>query len=91
MNNPTAFIDPFNPTAPISSEPPKEAVPPQIKERVQEAAHEAQDRAQEVLNEVRQRAHDLTSEAEIIVKNNPVQTLLAAFGIGFVLAFALRR
>lgn len=58
---------------------------------IKEKAGEFRDYADETLGEARERFADLRVEAEKFAREKPLQALLAAFGIGFIVGNILRR
>lgn len=58
---------------------------------LKERAGEIRDYADETLTQARERISDLRVEAEHFAREKPLQALLTAFGIGFVIGSILRR
>lgn len=58
---------------------------------LKEKAGEFRDYADETFQEARARCADLRVEAEKFAREKPVQALLTAFGVGFVVGLILRR
>lgn len=62
-----------------------------FKEKASDIKERAGDFADQTLNEARVRYDDLRAEAEKFAREKPLQALLTAFGIGFVVGAILRR
>lgn len=58
---------------------------------IKERAGEIREYADETFNQARERISDLRVEAEQFAREKPLQALLTAFGIGFVIGSILRR
>ena len=54
-------------------------------------AHQFRDTAEHTLSEARVRYDDLRAEAEKFAREKPLQALLTAFGVGFIVGTILRR
>lgn len=63
----------------------------QIKQSAGEATEQFREYADKAWTETRGQAKDLAAEAEKFAREKPLQALLAAFGVGFLVGVILKR
>jgi ElaB/YqjD/DUF883 family membrane-anchored ribosome-binding protein len=63
----------------------------QWKHSAEEASQHAREYADKAWTETRAKTKDLASEAENFTREKPMQALLAAFGVGFLVGLILKR
>lgn len=63
----------------------------QWKHSAEEASQHAREYADKAWAETRAKTKDLASEAENFTREKPLQALLAAFGVGFLVGLILKR
>lgn len=63
----------------------------QFKHTAEEATQHAREYADKAWEETRARTKDLATEAENFAREKPLQALLAAFGVGFLVGVMLKR
>lgn len=63
----------------------------QWKHQAEEASQHAREYADKAWSEARTRGQDLATEAEKFAREKPLQALLAAFGVGFLVGVILKK
>ncbi len=63
----------------------------QIKHGAEEAGQQFRDYADKAWEETRTQTKDFAAEAEKFAREKPIQALLAAFGVGFLVGVILKR